>query len=882
MEIKKPLNDDRQYRHIKLDNGLEAVLIHDEKTDESGASMMVNVGARDDPKEFNGLAHFLEHMLFMGTEKFPDENHFSKLVNSKGGGMNAYTSYDHTNYHFSVPTNGFTEVIECWSQFFVSPLLKKDSTDREINAVDSEHEKNIHSDSRRVYNILKEVADDDHPFSKFGTGNKETLDKDGVYDALLVFYGKYYKAGEMKLSIIDKMSLDDQEDMVRRLFSDVSGGVADKSKIESMPFSSGKIIGVTPIKDHDSLFLLWQVRENRTIYKTGAMNCILSVINSSHPGSLSHSLKDGGYVFSSSGGIYEEDDSMTLIAYSCMLTKKGYENIDAIIGCIKNFISNLSSMITREVFDQDKRISNLHFETSHNGDAESTVTDIANATHLYNLNDVLYGPYMYADYDEALPYINDILSNMKNEIILISSKKLESNKIIKEKWYEAEYHMIEKINDCNLDIDVTSIPMNNYIPTDTSLLDIESSDIPMKKDNMYIRPDIRYKKPFAYLTLIMGRDQDDIKTTIARELTVHILSKKLDPLIHQHDDIVPGSFSMNHESCFFVISVMYYTSLLHKVTTDTIDELLKVKITEDDFDNGKELVIQYLKNTMLETPHWLANEFIDMHYLHGKNILADELKFAEELTYNDILEEHKNLLKIKNITVLCEGNVDHNITETLQKILTHIHIENAESKCHKLSPITDNVSLISDAYNKKENNNAVVVSYDIGQVDMRKEDEIRRVVLLKLLQMIIDEPFYDTLRTKKQLGYVVHARISYVGTYNNHIYTHRMVIQSPTHSPMKLVAYIDKFLDKFREGMDDIDITDYKSFLHDNINKKFNDINEHVAYNVVAVVRFRKNFEVRKIMTKILKDITLNDVIEFYDKYYTNGHRIISGINKLA
>jgi len=67
--IDKPLLDDRSYRVIKLPNQLEALLIHDADTDKASAAMDVNVGSFSDVKELPGIAHAVEHLLFMGTEK---------------------------------------------------------------------------------------------------------------------------------------------------------------------------------------------------------------------------------------------------------------------------------------------------------------------------------------------------------------------------------------------------------------------------------------------------------------------------------------------------------------------------------------------------------------------------------------------------------------------------------------------------------------------------------------------------------------------------------------------------------------------------------------------------------------------------------------------
>jgi len=67
-KVEKPELDDRSYRLIRLeDNNLEALLVHDPKTDKSSAAMDVHVGHLSDPKEFPGLAHALEHCLFLGN-----------------------------------------------------------------------------------------------------------------------------------------------------------------------------------------------------------------------------------------------------------------------------------------------------------------------------------------------------------------------------------------------------------------------------------------------------------------------------------------------------------------------------------------------------------------------------------------------------------------------------------------------------------------------------------------------------------------------------------------------------------------------------------------------------------------------------------------------
>jgi insulysin len=68
-DLEKPETDDRLYRVIELPNKLEALLVHDANTDKASASLSVNVGNFSDEDDMPGMAHAVEHLLFMGTEK---------------------------------------------------------------------------------------------------------------------------------------------------------------------------------------------------------------------------------------------------------------------------------------------------------------------------------------------------------------------------------------------------------------------------------------------------------------------------------------------------------------------------------------------------------------------------------------------------------------------------------------------------------------------------------------------------------------------------------------------------------------------------------------------------------------------------------------------
>jgi len=274
IDVVKSENDKRLYRGLVLENGLKALLISDSETDKSAAALDVNVGYYSDPWTLPGLAHFCEHMLFMGTERFPDENEYSKYLSQNSGGSNAYTSGEHTCFYFDVSPKGLEGALDRFAEFFRAPLFAESSTEREMKAVNSEHEKNIPNDGWRIRQLEHFLSNPQHDYHKFGTGNTETLKdkpkKEGidVRQELLKFHaGKrsspkqeqgltlsldWYSSNIMGMAILGKESLDELEEMVKKRFSNVDNKSVQTPAWENHPFRQEDkqiIVYAVPIKD---------------------------------------------------------------------------------------------------------------------------------------------------------------------------------------------------------------------------------------------------------------------------------------------------------------------------------------------------------------------------------------------------------------------------------------------------------------------------------------------------------------------------------------------------------------------------------------------------------------------------------------------------------
>ena len=165
--LNKSKSDKNIYLYKELKNKLKVLMISDSEADKSSAAMNVNIGSLSDPEDFLGLAHFCEHMLFMGTEKYPKEDDFSEFLNANSGNYNAYTDLDVTNYYFDISNEAYEECMDKFAQFFLHPIFISDVVEREMKAVDSENKKNLQSDPWRFLQLQRSETNPNSVFNKF-------------------------------------------------------------------------------------------------------------------------------------------------------------------------------------------------------------------------------------------------------------------------------------------------------------------------------------------------------------------------------------------------------------------------------------------------------------------------------------------------------------------------------------------------------------------------------------------------------------------------------------------------------------------------------------------------------------------------------------------
>jgi insulysin len=231
------------------------------------------------------------------------------------------TASENTVYHFTLQAEADERLLEGlkrFGSFFTCPLFTEGATGRELNAIESEHAKNLQTDSFRVYQINKERQNRDHPHSKFFTGNKKTLMEEtkrkglNLRQALMDFYSRYYSADQMTLAIVGPQSLSILKTMAKTAFAGISNlqvGAPERSwKGVIPPYDNGNsqipsfghVVKVVPVQDLRQATITWPI-----IYKdaqdrdyallTKQAEYVSHIVGHEGPGSLLSYLKSKGW-----------------------------------------------------------------------------------------------------------------------------------------------------------------------------------------------------------------------------------------------------------------------------------------------------------------------------------------------------------------------------------------------------------------------------------------------------------------------------------------------------------------------------------------------------------------------------------------------------------
>ena len=401
-------NDDRAYALVELTNGLEVMLVSDPTVEKSAAALSVGLGAAADPDEYPGMAHYLEHMLFMGSAQYPDPDGFMAFTAEHGGMSNAYTGLDITNYMMTVENDAFPEGLDRFSSFFTDPLLDPTYIDKEKNAVNAEWSMRREQDFRIEYRLARKLLGA-HPANRFQIGNLESLaDKSegGLHAATVAFFQRYYSANLMKASLISERPLDEMAALAEAYFADIPNKEVAKPDITApIDFEEvgAKQIRYRPQDDTRELRLDFIIDNNTHLYDTKPSEYLSYVLGSEMPDTPAVRLRELGWA---SALMVSADPSRYgnygLFTFSVQLTPEGLAHRDEITAMLLGYLAMLRAQGIDDRYAEEfgTSLSN-RFRFLEKMDDFSYSHQLTRAMQTYPSRQAIEAPYRFVGFDKA-------------------------------------------------------------------------------------------------------------------------------------------------------------------------------------------------------------------------------------------------------------------------------------------------------------------------------------------------------------------------------------------------------------------------------------------------------------------------------------------------
>ena len=824
--LKHPL-DKSQSKTLVLENGLKVYLLSDPNFNVSAASVSVEVGSLDNPDKRQGLAHFLEHMLFLGTEKYPDVDEYSSYLKTYGGYSNAYTASDHTNYQFQVLPDGFEGALDRFSQFFISPLFTDEYTSREVNAVNSEHQKNMLNDNWRQFRIASLFAKEGHPERKFGTGNLETLG-DITREELIQFYKQHYSANRMGVALLSTHSIEKLEGWCKQYFSQVKNFKLDRNKYDPKFLEQKetfRLIKIDPVKDVRNLNLLFSLPGTRDLYKTKPGRQFGFVLGYEGKGSLLSYLKQKGWALSLSAGAGSETKDYGNASVRIGLTEEGQQNYKKVIKATMDYVALMRKEgQQKHVFDELKSMAALDEIYASKGEGMWRATQLANEAMMYPLEDAGRVNYLYSDFSPSA--YNLILDHIRpdNMLAMLIAKGVETDQ--KEHFYEAPYSYQED-EEFYKELIAPGSQAEFLIPEPNPFIPKKAS-VPERsyKENVY--PDVIINK--KGVKLYFGQDHEFLRPKGVIGLKI-MFPESIMSLTHRvHSKIYAKcvneslnelgypakqaglNFSVREGYEGIYIDVSGYRESAMALYELILEHLVEFSISETQFSAIKDKTVRDYKNFALSDAYQQTREIGMDLFMQTKYSWEESLPVAEAVSLSEIQNFGDSLYKKTFLEVMVYGDFEE---KDAKKVVTMFQEKTNTKGIDKSEAFNvkylefDNTETIQYVNNLLVNNSCFYREYLIG----KDSPEIR--AMTRVIGSALQQPFFTEMRTNQQLGYIV-------GSYPNNKeknYYLSFLIQSGEYTADDVNGRAEKFISSAPKIFGEMDDETFKQLIKSEVEK---------------------------------------------------------------
>jgi len=817
--------DDRDYRVLTLENGLQALLVSDPEADKAAASMNVRVGSAQDPDDLQGLAHFLEHMLFLGTEPYPQSDAYQQYISDNAGSHNAFTAQQDTNYFFDIEPSALPGALDRFSEFFLSPLFNADHLESERNIVHSEYMARIRDESRRENDVLNQLLNPDNPTTGFAVGSRDTLaDPEGeatLRERVIDFYHRYYDANVMNLAVVAPQPLDELEALVVERFADIpdhdlSAPTIDAPLID--PDTLPRYVERQSLQDRRQLRFYFPIPDPTDEYRTKPTQLIAHLLGDEGDGSLLAVLREAGLADGLSAGVGRGDGNEALFTVSISLTPAGAERLDDIEATLFAAIEQIrADGLAEWRYDEQKSLSEQAFRFQQHGAPQQEATRLAMSLSRYPVEDVQYAAYRMdgMDSERQQRYLDALTQD--NMLRFYSAPDVESDTV--SPWFNTQWKE-QPPTAIGQALSGLALPEPNpFIASDltlqggqdeqpTALIETPTFTAWHMQDSRFNTPSVEWRVSLQHPSASYSAEE----AVLTRLLAGWLNDSLNEPLYPAR--IAGQSFSAYAHARGMTLSFSGWRDGQTPLIEQAIEQLQQADISTGAFERVRYQLQREWRNApqasltgqasralgeALLTPQWSTAELLEASQRLEKRHLENfRRRFLDDLYIDAMAVGNLNAEQAQEQANLIRGALTPRLTRDDIPPLTPLEVSSESEILHPHSTREE----------------SLVLRYLQGR-DTSVEEQAR----LSVLAQWLDTPFYQQLRTEEQLGYIVNAGYSPMLEAPGI----SLIVQSPDVDSSTIAERMDAFMEAAEARLNTLsngELAAHRQAVHDRLNQR--------------------------------------------------------------
>ena len=881
-------NDTASYRYIELDNGMGALLVSDPRADKAAAALDVYVGSADNPEDRAGLAHFTEHMLFLGTEKYPDPGEYHQFISSHGGSHNAYTAAQDTNYFFNVDPQYLEPALDRFSQQFVAPTFASELIEQERRAVHSEYTAMLREEGRRFWSAFQETFQPGHPLARFSVGNMDTLsnEDDSLRDETIAFYEDHYSANLMELVVIGPQSLDELQELVVPRFSPVKNRGHEATR-QDKPFFDAeqqpRLLEVEALRDTRTLRLTFPIPSTRDQYREKPLSYLAHLIGHEGPGSLHDVLSEAGLASELAAGSSLDTGDQAMMNISIELTSEGLERWEDVVALTFEYLDEIREDGIREsYFEEQRQLNELELAFREREQPMRYASSLARRLHRVEPEDAVVAPWLYENF---VPQAYEtLLEELRPENVLVSVlapfEDEDTDEWPQTQYYNTPYRITSLDADGLRDAPGAqalrarlALPEPNpFIPEDLSMVDGETMDKPVQLSRepvqLWYARDVSFDAPRAnvFLNLRSPVASSTPREKVLTRLMVETVKDELNAFAYPAR-IANLDYSVYDHLRGVTVQVSGYNDKLGDLYHEILVRLRHPVVTEERFELHLNRVQRELANASQRRPQQIATGKVPETLVDEIHSHSARLEASQGLSADDLRQHIREFNQALDPVMLVHGNMTHAAALNLGERTRHLVMRNSEQTEVARSDVN---RLTSD----RQTLQAAVEHPDQGYVRYVQGDDTGydSRARYRVMAQILSSPFYESIRTDQQLGYIVRA----MNFPLLEVPALAFMVQSPEYDHQSIDERVQAFLDDHASRLESMSEAEFEREKQAVISRLAEDetrLKEVADRYWQEIDRSNREFDNRQRLIEAVESLSHDEILETYRENVLNQPR---------